>query len=65
MSDYVAHDKYAVDVCLRKVFSEILAILPNIEVAKIFSDGAASHFKQKYTLSNVTLLARIFGFNIE
>ncbi|KAJ4436396.1 hypothetical protein ANN_19028 [Periplaneta americana] len=65
ISDSVAHHKYAVDVCLRKVFSEILVILPNIEVVKIFLDGAASHFKQKYTLSNVTLLARIFEFNIE
>ncbi|KAJ4435124.1 hypothetical protein ANN_23699 [Periplaneta americana] len=65
VSDYVAHDKYAVDACLRKVFSEILVILPNGEVVKIFSDEAASHFKQKYTLSNVTLLARIFGFNIQ
>ncbi|KAJ4427397.1 hypothetical protein ANN_25018 [Periplaneta americana] len=65
VSDYVAHDIYAVDVCLWKVFSEISAILPNTEVVKIFSDGAASYFKQMYTLRNVTLLTRIFGFNIE
>ena len=65
VSDYVAHDKYAVDICLRTVFSKMLEILPNLEMVKVFSDGAASHFKQKYTLSNVTLLSQIFGLKIE
>ena len=65
ISDYMAHDKYVVDSYIRTIFSELIEILPELKQVKIFSDGAASHFKQKFTLCHMTYLSEVFGFPIE
>jgi len=35
-------------------FEELKKRFPQLESTDIFSDGAAQHFKQKYTLCNIT-----------
>ena len=60
VSDYVSDDKYAVDICLTKVFSRVR------NFTKPLTDyGAESNFKHKYILSNITLLSKIFEVEIE
>ena len=56
--DYMNHNKYAVHVFLNKVFESFEKSNPELQIEhKIFqSDGAAQHFKQKFTLCSMTLM---------
>ena len=51
--DYMNHNKYAVHVFLNKVFESFEKSNPELQIEhKIFqSDGAAQHFKQKFSCS--------------
>lgn len=53
-SDYMNHDKYAVHVFHEKILADLKCKHASLEEIDIFSDGASQHFKQKYTLSNIT-----------
>ena len=55
VSDYMHHDKYAI-VCFNGLLIDDLKHrVPGLHTVDVFSDGAAQHFKQKYTLSNMSL----------
>lgn len=54
VSDYLEHDKYAVDVFMKLLISDIITLHPNLEVLNVFTDGAGSHFKQRFTLANMS-----------
>lgn len=56
LSDYLSHDKYAVCHFNNLIISAIRERMnENLEVIDIFSDGAAQHFKQRYTFYSATL----------
>ena len=56
LSDYQSHDKYAVCHFNNLIISAIRERMnENLEVIDIFSDGAAQHFKQRYTFYPATL----------
>lgn len=55
VSDYMAHDKYSTAVYNSDIISMIRPLVDSDVTIDIFSDGAAQHFKQKYTLSNITM----------
>ncbi|CAF5036332.1 unnamed protein product, partial [Rotaria magnacalcarata] len=54
VSDNVTHDKYCVAVCLNNIITKLKQYLPDLEEIVFFSDGAASQFKQRYLLQNMT-----------
>lgn len=53
----MAHDKYCVHVCLDQILT-LLKENVHFEVVHIFSDGAASQFKQKYNFCNLTHISQ-------
>ena len=55
ISDYKQHDKYFVHAACTKIISEVKKLI-DFDRIVFFSDGAASQFKQKYTLSNATYI---------
>lgn len=56
ISDYLNHDKYAVNVFNEKVIEYIKLQYQSAEISKIIfkSDGTGQHFKQKYSLCLIT-----------
>lgn len=61
MSDNLNHDKYSVYANIKKIVGELLKKFPAIVKIKIFSDGCAAQFKNKYTLSMLCFLQEDFG----
>ena len=61
-SNYLSHDKYAVHCFLRKIFEHLMTIGDFREVV-FSSDGAASHFKQKYIFANLTYQDKNISWN--
>ncbi|ESO91762.1 hypothetical protein LOTGIDRAFT_163120 [Lottia gigantea] len=53
VSNDLHHDKYSVATFNRIIANEMLEKHPEIEKIHIFSDGAGSQFKNKYTLVNM------------
>ena len=64
-SDYLQHDKYAVNVFLRRIliFKWLDDEVRHFEKIVMFSDGAASQFKQRYLLCSLTLFSRPIVWN--
>ncbi|CAF4615066.1 unnamed protein product [Rotaria socialis] len=54
VSDNVTHDKCCLVVCLNNIITKLKQYLPDLEEIVFFSDGAASQFKQRYLLQNMT-----------
>ncbi|XP_052125656.1 uncharacterized protein LOC127749843 [Frankliniella occidentalis] len=65
VSDYTQHDRYSVHVSLQVLLGEVFAFISDLRKVVIYSDGAASQFKQKYNMCNITHLANEFGIDIE
>lgn len=59
VSDYLEHDKYAVNAFLREIIKD-LKLITSFSSLHIFSDGAASQFKQRYNLCNLTYFCKEF-----
>jgi hypothetical protein len=56
-SDYLSHDKYAVDHFNKIIVRQLNARMNgSLKVIDMFSDGAAQHFKQKYSFVSATKL---------
>lgn len=54
ISDHIKHDKkYAVHKFMENIFKLIKEGSSKIKTVKVFSDGAASQFKQRYLFSNL------------
>ena len=58
VSDYLLHDKYAA-----MTFLALSIDLKHFENYMFFSDGAASQFKQRFTLCEITLLRKSLSWN--
>lgn len=56
VSDYLQHDKYAVYTFLQGLIGAVKQDNPHITSVCLFSDGAASQFKQRFILSNLNHL---------
>lgn len=54
ISDFMQHDKLAVHAFNQRIFGDLKSKLSNLKEVHIFSDGASQHFKQRYTLANIT-----------
>ena len=61
-SDYLSHDKYAV-LTFTTIIIGYLEKIREFSNYVIFSDGAASQFKQRFTLSGITLLEKSLSWN--
>lgn len=53
VSDYLQHDKDAVHKFMEQLLKLSKTKCPEVSVVKMFSDGTASQFKQKFLFSNV------------
>lgn len=65
ISDELSHGKHTVWIFLKHIFKKLVAFQPDVKYVKIFSDGCAAQFKNKYTLSNLTFMHEDFGINGE
>lgn len=64
LSDHTDQDKYTVWLCLDKILKDVKSKWPNTKKVKIFSDGAGSQFKNKFTLSNLVFSLKDYGVDI-
>ena len=63
VSDYLQHRKYAVNVFLKFIRQHLESTVHQFQEVVIFSDGAASQFKQRFLLSSITQLERNIVWN--
>ncbi len=64
-SDDSRQSKEVVFTFLKKISKELKILHPNLSHVKVFSDGAASQFKNKFTISNLMYAETDFGFTME
>ena len=62
MSDVLAHTKQSVYLYMTYIFKYFKTNCGSIEKVNVFSDGAGSHFKQKYLFSNLYSWEKEFNF---
>lgn len=53
VSDETTHDKYSVFACFKLIINELKMKFPTMTTVKIFSDGCAEQFKNRFTISNL------------
>ncbi|CAF0859590.1 unnamed protein product [Adineta ricciae] len=56
-SSDLTHDKFVVDSALKIILNHIKRVLPNVKEVNVFSDGAASQFKQRFHFRNLSQIA--------
>jgi hypothetical protein len=56
ISDSLHHDKYAVNIFLQKLLPP-LQNGPLLTVINVFYNGAAQHFKQRFTMASITVMS--------
>lgn len=56
VSNYLSHDRYAVNVFLKKIIEFLKLKVLNFEELCVFSDGCAAQFKNRYTMSSLCFL---------
>lgn len=64
ISNYVDQNKYAVWCCLNTIINHVKIRIPSMKRLLIFSDGAGSQFKNKYTLSNLVFAKEDYNTQI-
>ena len=64
LSEYKTQDKYTVWCFLNIIFSQLKETQPNIKSIEIYSDGASSQFKNKWTLSNIVFCKAEFQLDV-
>lgn len=64
LSDCITQDKFMVWLCLEKIMQNLKENCPNLKKLKIFSDGAGSQIKNKFTLTNLINAFNDYGFKI-
>jgi hypothetical protein len=57
VSDDVSHNNYSIHVCLTKIIIDLKKRFSSLKTINIFSDGAASQFKQRFSFGNLTFLS--------
>ena len=63
ISDYLSHDKYAVHTFIKLVLQQLSSKVREFNAIVFFSDGAASQFKQKFTLSSIAHFSKKVSWN--
>ena len=63
-SDYLLHDKYAERTFLALLMDHVENNVKHFETYVVFSDGAGSQFKQRFTLCEITLLGKSLSWNL-
>ena len=58
VSDYLSHDRFAVNVFLKAIVDWLDDNIHKFKEYSFFSDGAASQFKQRFHLCSLSLLDR-------
>lgn len=61
VTDELSHDKYCVFACIKKIINCLKQEFDILKCVKIFSDGCASQFKNKFTLSNLCFMPADLG----
>ena len=64
ISDELTHDKFAVFVYIKEILSIILMRWPTIRCISLFSDGAASQFKNRFSISAMSIFANMHHVEI-
>ncbi|CAF2513912.1 unnamed protein product [Rotaria sp. Silwood2] len=64
ISNDISHDKYSIHCCLTIIIIDLKKRFTSLENINIFSDGAASQFKQRYTIANLTFLSNDYHVNL-
>lgn len=64
LSDHMEHDKYAAHTFMSSIIRDIKERHPDIEDISIFSDGAASQFKQRFMFANITFYKEDFDVSV-
>lgn len=65
VSDDMDHGKFAVWTFLKALIMELKAEFTNLVKIKIFSDGSAAQFKNRFTLSNLLFFKDYFSMDVE
>lgn len=65
VSDDLLHGKVSVWVYFKCIIEELKKECPQLRKLKIFSDGCAAQFKNKFTLSNLLYMQEDFGISAD
>lgn len=65
VSDETNHGKYAVWSFLSAIIKRLQQEYPQMKCLKIFTDGCAAQFKNKFTLTNLTFMIEEFGLTAD
>lgn len=65
LSDAMSHDSTAVYAFLSRLLVEIKEFLPGVRSVKYFSDGAASQYKNRFNMGNLSKHYSDFGIQAE
>lgn len=60
LSDELEHSKYSVATCIERIFENMISCQPTINTLIVFSDGAASQFKNRFLVNYLELLREKF-----
>lgn len=61
LTNYLSHDKYAVNYFNKLIINDLIVTRKlRINRLEVFSDGAAQHFKQRFTLHSFSTLTQVF-----
>jgi hypothetical protein len=63
VSNYMEHDKYAVNVFNKLLINDMVQEIGLQNVLEIFSDGAVSQYKQRFNICNMTLQSVRINWN--
>lgn len=59
-----SHSKFCVFLCLQLIIKDLKEKYPNVNLVKMFSDGCAGQFKNRWTLSNIVFAQELFGLDM-
>lgn len=65
VTDAKCSGKYTSGLMIRNLFSQLKNDLPNIKTAKVFTDGCAAQFKNRWTLSSILNMTHFSGVRVE
>lgn len=61
MTDDTSHSKYFVILFLREIIEDLKEKFPNLKMVKLFSDGCACQFKNRWILSLIVFAQDLVG----
>lgn len=65
VTDDTSHSKFCVLTFMHELSVDLKEALPTLKKVKMFSDGCAGQFKNRWTLSLVLTASFLFGFDLE